>query len=354
MPTSLQSLSQAQLAKSFELVPFPPEERLRPDTANALFQELPVSCAESVASLIDSELYYKRACSQVSVLGCRKEEHVSFKRMFFELRVQDLLQTTINLPRSIAENIYQLKLSVYPRDFPLDEVCSQLPNLNRLDIKYNMATSSHDSLGERVPRALNVSNNLISLTLQESFLTDNDIRTMFGTAGSCTNNTILNLNLAHNNITSTGLADIVNHFIAPPTSVLCSLDMMGNRIDSEGGSVLGQALATNCSLLDLSLRLNNLGDGGGSALLECLKKNMTLRYMNLSANNLASCTAKTLVTLLESNNALALETVIITSNSFSDEDEEAISSCKQCFLDVRGGSSPARQEMFLGKSLMPF
>jgi hypothetical protein len=118
---------------------------------NLLFNELPVSCAETLSSVIDSELYYKRACSQMSVLGCRKEEHVSYKRMFFELRAQDRLQSTITLPRSIAENIFSLKLSGYPRCFPLEEVCCQLPNLNRIDVKYNVADSSHDSL-ERVRR----------------------------------------------------------------------------------------------------------------------------------------------------------------------------------------------------------
>jgi hypothetical protein len=59
--------------------------------------------------------------------------------------------------------------------------------------------------------------------------------------------------------------------------VLCSLDMMGNMIDSEGSYMLGQALVTNEALMNLNLRLNNLGDVGGSVLLECLAKNKTLR-----------------------------------------------------------------------------
>jgi hypothetical protein len=128
------------------MIPFPPEERLTAAAANLLFNELPVSCAETLSSV----MYYKRACSQISVLGCRKEEHVSYKRMFFELRVQDRLQSTITLPRSIAENIFSLKLSGYPRGFPLEEVCCQLPNLNRIDIKYNMADSSHTQSVERI------------------------------------------------------------------------------------------------------------------------------------------------------------------------------------------------------------
>jgi len=50
--------------------------------------------------------------------------------------------------------------------------------------------------------------------------------------------------------------------------VLCSLDMMGNRMDSEGSYMLGQALVTNEALMNLNLRLNNLGHVGGSVLLE--------------------------------------------------------------------------------------
>jgi len=350
----LRILSQEQLAKSFEAIAFAPEDRLTAAAANALFNELPVSCAAAVSSFVSSETYYQRACSQLSVLGCRREEHgLSFKRMFFEIAVQDLLQKSTTLSQAVAENIFTLKLSACSHDFPLGEVCAQLPNLNRLDVKYDLASSSHVSSLERLPRALNVSSNLVSLTLQDSFLTDNDVATMFDN-GSCTNFTILNLNLAHNNISSTGLGVVVSHFLAPPTSVLCSLDMMGNKIDSQGGSLLGQALATNESLLSLNLRLNHLGDGGGSALLDCLANNVTLRYLNLSANELASLSANALVNMLESNDSLSLEAVIITSNPFSDEDEEAIKSCDRCFLDVRGGSSPGRQEMFLGKSIMPF
>ena len=351
---NLQKLSQEQLAANFESIPpFAPENRLTAAAARALFSELPTTSAVRVASFIYSEEFYKRACSQLAVLGCRHEEHGHcFKRMYFELTVQDLLKKTTTISRAIVENIFTLKLSACSRDFPLDEVCSQLPNLNRLDVKYDLASSISRASLESVPRALHASTNLVSLTLQDAFLTDNDVATVFEN-GSCVNDTILNLNLAHNKITSTGLAVIVKKFLATPSSVLCSLDMMGNKIDSEGGSVLGKSLAENESLLSLNLRLNCLDDLGGSALLDCLLNNATLKYLNLSANNLASRSAIALVNMLEQNDSLSLEAVIITSNPFGEEDEEAIKSCDKCHVDVRGGSSPGRQEMFMGKSLMP-
>lgn len=104
---TLQSLSQEKLATSFESLPFAPEEKLKVPAARALFNELPLSCASSVSSFIHSEVFYERACSSLAVLGCRKQEHgLSFKRMYFEVQVEDLLQHSITLPRGIAENIF--------------------------------------------------------------------------------------------------------------------------------------------------------------------------------------------------------------------------------------------------------
>ncbi|KAL7498116.1 hypothetical protein ACHAWT_006027 [Skeletonema menzelii] len=351
---NLQSFSREKLAANFESIPFAPEDRLTVAAARELFNELPISCAEACCSFIYSEEFYKRACSSLAVFGCRTEEHGrSFKRTFFEVRAaQDLLQKTMTLSRAIAENIFTLKLSACPRDFPLDDVCSQLLNLNRLDVKYDLASSISRASLDSVPRALHVSSNLVSLTMQDAFLTDNDVATVFEN-GSCANDTILHLNLAHNKITSSGLAVVVKKFLATPSSVLCSLDMMGNKIDSEGGSVIGLGLAENESLLSLNLRLNCLDDLGGGALLDCLLTNATLKYLNVSANNLASRSANALVNVLERNDSLSLEAVIITSNPFNKKDVEAIKSCNKCHVDVRGGSSPGRQEMFLGESLMP-
>ena len=102
---------------------------------------------------------------------------------------------------------------------------------------------------------------------------------------------------------------------------------MGNCIDNEGGSIIGKGLETNESVLEINLRLNNLGDEGGSSLFGSLHNNKTLRHVNLSGNSLGSHSAKALVTMFESNDSTALETVVITCNSFTDDDEEAIKSC---------------------------
>lgn len=113
MIEALQSLSKEKVATNFESIPFAPEERLVPAAAIALFNELPLSCASKVSSFINSEVFYERACSSLAVLGCRKQEHgLSFKRMYFEVQVEDLLKQTIALPRGIAENIFTVSRKV--------------------------------------------------------------------------------------------------------------------------------------------------------------------------------------------------------------------------------------------------
>lgn len=355
---SLSAAAQHSVSEHFDALPFRPEDKLKEDAALALFNELPTTLASKVSSFIGSELFYKRACSQMARLGCRVEEHgLSYKRMFFELSIQDLLSTTVLTP-SIAENIFTLQLTSCLPDFPIDEICSQLQNLNSIDIKYEYVSGgSYTSRLERMPKALKVSTNLIRLTLQESFLNDIDIATMFDNDDETPCPSILNLNLRHNKITSVGLDVIVKHFIAPLTSVLTSLDLMGNCIDSEGGSIIGKGLETNESVLEVNLRLNNLGDEGGSYLFGSLHDNKTLRHLNLSGNSLGSHSAKALVTMFESNESTALETVVITCNSFTDDDEEAIKSCNNCktIFDVRSTSGgPTSSFDVLRDGVLPF
>ena len=111
-PADLQSLSKENVAANFESIPFAPEDRLTPAAAKALFNELPTSCAEKVCSFIDSEAFYQRCCTSLSTLGVRKEEHgQSYKRLFFEVRVPDLLQEMMTLSRAIAENIFTVSLT---------------------------------------------------------------------------------------------------------------------------------------------------------------------------------------------------------------------------------------------------
>ena len=131
-PANLQSLSKENVAANFESIPFAPEDRLTPDAAKALFNELPTSCAVAVCSFIDSDEFYERASSSLTKLGVRKEEHgLSFKRLFFEVSVQDLLQQKkTSLSRAIAENIFTVSLKL-SRQIVFGSTNSSHPNTPR-------------------------------------------------------------------------------------------------------------------------------------------------------------------------------------------------------------------------------
>ena len=131
-PADLQSLSKDKVAANFESIPFAPEDRLTPATAKQLFSELPTSCAVSVCSFIDSEEFYKRCCTSLSRFGVRKEEHgFCFKRLFFEVRVPDLLQETMTLSRAIAENIFTVSLKM-SRQIVFGSTNSSHPNITQI------------------------------------------------------------------------------------------------------------------------------------------------------------------------------------------------------------------------------
>ena len=130
-PADLQSLSKETVAANFEALPFAPEDKLTPAAAKKLFNELPTSCAEKVCSFIDSEEFYQRSCSSLATLGVRKDEHgFSYKRLFFEVKVPDLLQETMTLSRAIAENIFTVSLKL-SRQIVFGSTNSSHPNTPR-------------------------------------------------------------------------------------------------------------------------------------------------------------------------------------------------------------------------------
>ena len=92
--------------------------------------------------------------------------------------------------------------------------------------------------------------------------------------------------------------------------------------------------ATNEALLSLSVRMNNIGDDGGKELLSA--RNKTLTHLNLSANKLGSSSAVALLQTLEKKpDDCALESIVMTSNMFAEEDLIHLSQCKTAFIDVR-------------------
>ena len=66
---------------------------------------------------------------------------------------------------------------------------------------------------------------------------------------------------------------------------LKELGIGGNKIHSEGGKKLTEALKVNTSLEKLYISSNSIG---AVAMGDCLKNNKSLKELNMSGNNISS------------------------------------------------------------------
>jgi hypothetical protein len=85
--------------------------------------------------------------------------------------------------------------------------------------------------------------------------------------------------------TAAEVAEEPARVVGPPRS-LRSLSLRGNRISSDGASLIGQALSTNTTLKALTLYRNRIADRGAAAIFEALRLNRTLRSLNVGSNRL--------------------------------------------------------------------
>ncbi|KAL7536988.1 hypothetical protein ACHAXR_007523 [Thalassiosira sp. AJA248-18] len=339
---SLVELSLDETVKSFP-PPLRVECVLKPDIALILCRKLPPPTNQNLgvmATYVENDEFWKRACNKGHTMG---EDHVLHKRMFFEQQLEGILkaggvegqdpEAIIAKMQPIADYIHTVSISSMMSHFPIDVVCSNLPNLMNINLKHAF------SLVTSIPKALAASPFLTTLILKESQISDDDLVLMLDPLVD--SSALLHLDLGHNKITSQGTKGIADRLIASSESILSCLDLSGNKISSEGASALGLALVTNESLLSLTLRLNNIGDEGGKDLFEGLVQNSTLRHLNLSANKLGSSSAMALLDVLTENKSedCALESIALTSNEFSEEELLRLSQNKTCYVDIRADTS---------------
>ena len=82
------------------------------------------------------------------------------------------------------------------------------------------------------------------------------------------NRTILNLNLAWNNIGIQGAKDLTEVF--KKNAVLTDIDLSGNQIGSDGVILLANSLSYNISLKNIDLSNNHIDDSGAYAMSEAI------------------------------------------------------------------------------------
>ena len=318
--------------KDFEAAPFHAEKHLPKSIAQKFFASLSTDVSPSIAATyIDNDAYYRRACKDSGKSTTRTSEHCSsYKQMYFELHIQDIVETYLHDSAMLLEKIkpcsdyiHQLRLNSVEHGFPIDSLCANLPNLSRLELKFSNNSKGTRFLG--LGKAVSSAPYLVSLVLKDTNITDDDMVDIFQTSSQSNLN---HLDLSHNHISSVGLEIVIEKFITP-TSVLTSLDLSGNKICA---SKLGVALAANDSLLSLNLGLNDIGDDDGVSLFHGIQQNQSLRYVDLSFNKLGSGSARAILDLVAQNNTNNIEAIALASNIFSDEDFKELSKHKTCLV----------------------
>ena len=343
--STLVELSLDKTVNNFNLSPFRPNEKLNPTVAKKFYERLSLpndGTVETLASFVDSDLYWKRACGGGGGgVGNANEHGGCHKRQFFETKIQSILTTSTdsehdeediaNKLKSFSDFIHTLCLSDIQHSFPLEVVCSSLSNLQHINLKQVAG------LKDKLPAAIASSPYLTTLIISESLINNDDA--VLITTNLADSQTLLYLDLSNNKVTANGVQHICEKLLSSADACLTHLDLSGNPLESKGATLLGQTLSNNDPLISLSLRLCMIGDEGAESLFESLTRNSSLNHINLSANRLGSCSAETLLKVLESRNIedCALESVVLASNMISDDDDlmHRLREYKECFIDVR-------------------
>eukprot|EP00943_MAST-04B_sp_MAST-4B-sp1_P004003 g4003.t1 len=131
-----------------------------------------------------------------------------------------------------------------------------------------------------------INNKVLEIKLSDQGLSDDDIRVLIVLLK--VNTSIQTLNLQGNNITSTGVTELVKQVLNLPSFPISKLYLQNNIIDDDGAKALAMCLKTNTTLTELSLHNNKVTDDGAIALAESMKRNNTLKSLFLNKNNLTN------------------------------------------------------------------
>ncbi|KFV87393.1 T-complex-associated testis-expressed protein 1, partial [Struthio camelus australis] len=299
------------------------------------------------ANLIRDEDYWKRCCTQRWQVCDVSNYGDSWKRMFFERHLENILKCfipNITDPNQVLELIplckeYVRKLEVDQflppvkldqkeeeddfsdsgSDFELSEasmhhydlgvLITALPHLEELILTYgvkdcgmnfewNLFNFTHQDC-YNLAVALKKCHNLKIFKLTRSKVDDDKARLLI--QNLLDHPCLMELNLSHNLIGDKGaraVGKLINR------SKLEILDLCNNQIRHMGAQTLAQALANNSTLTSLNLRLNCVEDEGGQAIGHALLTNTTLKAIHLGSNKLSEPTAMLFSQVLAQNSTL--------------------------------------------------
>nr|XP_039254669.1 dynein regulatory complex subunit 5-like [Styela clava] len=311
------------------------------------------------AHLVEDESYWKRCCKAKYHICDVTNYGGSWKRMFFERYMQDVVENFV--PEKTSDNVvtnaiplcskYVKRLDIKQLlppvkeptkpgvqeeeasdmgsdagtespemdHFEFGELLEKLPNLEEFKVTYGVRDcgmnfewnlfqfTQRDCL--LVAKALRSCTWLKKICVHKSKVDDAKVRVLV--SNLLDHPCLTNLDLSHNCIGdkgARGIAKLINNRCPNLTSItLCD-----NIIRQEGAKAIAYSITKNSKLKALNLRLNRMGDVGGQAIAKALLNNNTLEDINLSCNDLTEPSAAVFSQVLISNTALT--TISLSGN----------------------------------------
>ncbi|XP_032441415.1 dynein regulatory complex subunit 5 [Xiphophorus hellerii] len=325
-------------------------EKLTPQLKDSIQQRLSLSLPLHVtANLVPDGVFWKRCCQQRWNICDISQYGHSWKRMFFERHLENLIELfvpeetefkvildVLPLCKNYIKrlNITQLLLPsrkfVKGRDddqheiamltneeeddmaashFDFGTVLTELIHLEELHLAYKIKQCGMNfewsmfQITDRDCRALTIAfkacKTLKVLRIRQSQIDDKKCRPLLRCLMD--HPSLIELDLSHNIIRDAGARSVAELL---SKGQLEKLNICNNEIDIHGAKALAQALSNNSTLQYLNMRLNQVKDEGGEAIAEALQNNTTLTYLHLGGNDVTSITAVVLSKVLQKNETL--------------------------------------------------
>ncbi|KAJ7988019.1 hypothetical protein DPEC_G00319290 [Dallia pectoralis] len=342
----LSSICLQNIVRNFEERPILHE--LLPSHRDYVLERLSTSLPLQVTSnLISEDGYWKRCCQQRWELCDISAYGHSWKRMFFERHLENIIElfipdvtdtrTVLDMVPLCRDYVTRLNISQLlppikePQEaeeedssdsasdlsmqgpsmdhFDFSLLLEKLSRLEELHVVYRVKGCGMNFEWnlfefticdcELLAKALKSCKTLRVLRIHQSKVDDEKCRLLVNSL--LDHPSLRDLNLSHNLIGDRGaraIGKLLNR------SKLESLTAHDNNIGGPGAQAIAHGLTNNTSLLSLDLRLNRLGDEGGQVIAQALLTNGTLERLHLGGNEMTEPTAIMLSQVLVQNKTL--------------------------------------------------
>ncbi|KAM4522018.1 dynein regulatory complex subunit 5 [Odontesthes bonariensis] len=298
------------------------------------------------ANLVPDGVYWKRCCKQRWDLCDVSHYGHSWKRMFFERHLENIIElfipdvtqpkTVLNMVQLCKNYVKRLDIAQllppikepqgekeeeeYESELEIDnEGCmhhfdfsillDKLTNLEELHLVYKVKQCGMNfewtmfEMTERdcesLAKALKSCKTLKLLRLHQSHVDDKKCRLLV--KHLLDHPSLRQLDFSHNQIGDSGARAIGKLLTRSNLEVL---NMCDNRISAPGAKAIAHALSKNSPLLSLNLRLNRVMDEGAQAIGKALLSNTTLSHLHLGGNYVTWLTAFALSKVLAENKTM--------------------------------------------------